>query len=344
MKYILYRKNISLKSGTGQLIKMQSDYLRRKKISFSIMCKTGFFTTLIKLKTIPRKPLMNDNNEIKNKKNGDYIIDHSFSIKNSDITFIHNIPNKETKDDYIKWLKESNCHIISNSQFTKSKLIDYGFKEKLISVCYPGFNEKNFNVELSKKSKESARIKLGIPYKNKTIGFITSGDFEKRGLKRFLDICEELSKERNDLSFFIMGAKQLPQEYNNHPIVTSGKLIYKPKNTTPGYWLSAIDIFVYPALFEEFGMVIPEALAMHIPVLTTRDVGASEILPEKYQEWLLDEYNLSGFCYNIHKLLDDPESYKLLVDLSEDALLYNKENYSKRTIDLITEIITKGKE
>lgn len=344
MTYILYRKNISLKSGTGQLMKMQSDHLRKLKKPFKIMCKTGILTTLLKFSKFPKRPKINADHEIYNKGSNEYLIDHSFSIKNADVTFIHNLPNENINSDYIKWLKESDCQIISNSHFTKSKLVESGFKKNLISICHPGYDKKQFNFESSIKNKKTAKKQLKIPKNNMTIGFITSGDFEKRGLERFLDICDMLSRERSELSFFIMGAKKFPKKYNNHPIVNSGKLIYKPRNTIPSYWLSVIDIFVYPALFEEFGMVIPEALALHIPVLTTRHVGASEILPEPYQKWILDEYNLSDFCDNINKLLDNPEYYKLLVDLSEDALSYNKENYAKRTIDLITHSLAKGKE
>jgi len=35
-------------------------------------------------------------------------------------------------------------------------------------------------------------------------------------------------------------------------------------------------------------MVVAEAQAMGVPVLTSRQVGASECLPEAYDAWLLD--------------------------------------------------------
>ncbi|MCG3730683.1 glycosyltransferase [Vibrio cincinnatiensis] len=141
-----------------------------------------------------------------------------------------------------------------------------------------------------------------------------------------------------NVKYFIMGSKKLPSKFLEHPIIQSEKFIYKPKNSTPEYWLSAVDIFVYPANFEEFGMVIPEALSMGIPVITTRNVGASEILPNEYQEWLSDSIDIDWFVDRTVTLLDDDEKYNNLSLLSANSLSYNNEDYATRTIKVIRKI------
>ena len=67
-----------------------------------------------------------------------------------------------------------------------------------------------------------------------------------------------------------------------------GVVRYRPKSRHPEPWFAALDLFLYPARFEEFGMVLAEAQAMGVPVLTSRRVGASECLPSAYAPWLLD--------------------------------------------------------
>ena len=62
-----------------------------------------------------------------------------------------------------------------------------------------------------------------------------------------------------------------------------------PKSRTPEPWFAALDVFLYAAHFEEFGLVVNEAQAMGVPVLTSRRVGAAECLPENQREWLLEQ-------------------------------------------------------
>ncbi|WP_412499145.1 glycosyltransferase family 4 protein [Vibrio furnissii] len=338
MKYVIYRKNISFKSGTGQLIGMQIDKLRKYKLDFSVYCKTGIFNILLKKTVLAKKAKINKNKLHVSDRNSSFIIDHDTSLTNADITFIHNIPVENNKNsNYFTWLKSSNCTIVANSNYTKKILIDNGYKENNISIVYPGYNKEIFNLDSKRKHRTAARKSLGIKDNEKVIGFITSGDFEKRGLDYFLEICEQL-RHRHNIKFFIMGSKKIPDKFKSHEIINSEQFIYKPKNSTPDYWLSAMDIFLYPARFEEFGMVIPEALSMGLPVITTRNVGASEILTKAFDDWLSDNINISWFVERVSALLDDDKLYQTLSNQALSSLSYNDEDYATRTINLINQI------
>ena len=41
-----------------------------------------------------------------------------------------------------------------------------------------------------------------------------------------------------------------------------------------------IDLLLHPAKLEAFGMIVPEALSLGIPVLSSKETGASKINPE----------------------------------------------------------------
>ncbi|MFL7866154.1 MULTISPECIES: glycosyltransferase family 4 protein [Vibrio] len=336
MKYIIYRKKISFKSGTGQLISMQIEKLKEINKKFSIYCKKGWLQIFLKNKVIANKAKVKNNHLILNKKNNDpiFIIDHDTSLVNADITFIHNIPLEKENISYFTWLKKSNCKIITNSLFTKDKLLEQGYKRENICIVYPGYNHNKFNIEVKKKNRSKARKKLNINDNELVVGFITSGDLKKRGLDYFIAICEKLNNISN-IKFFIMGAKKFPSDYLNHDIVSSNKFIYKEKNSTPEYWLSAVDIFIYPARFEEFGMVIPEALSMGIPVITTRNVGASEILPSSYNDFINDIIDVDWFVEQVKKLYYDKELYQKLCQDAQQGLDYNNEDYASRSMNII---------
>jgi UDP-glucose:(heptosyl)LPS alpha-1,3-glucosyltransferase len=63
---------------------------------------------------------------------------------------------------------------------------------------------------------------------------------------------------------------------------------------------------LYPALWEEYGMVVAEAQAMGVPILTSRRVGAAEGLPALYAPWLSDAPSADAFAERALELIVDP--------------------------------------
>jgi UDP-glucose:(heptosyl)LPS alpha-1,3-glucosyltransferase len=49
------------------------------------------------------------------------------------------------------------------------------------------------------------------------------------------------------------------------------------------------DAFVLPTFYEAWGMVIIEAMASGLPVLTSRNAGAAEAVKVGFNGWLLDD-------------------------------------------------------
>ena len=98
---------------------------------------------------------------------------------------------------------------------------------------------------------------------------------------------------------------ELPNDAGRHTLFTSGKAAYRPKNHWPELWMAALDLFVYPARYEEFGMVVLEAAALGVPVVTSRRVGAAECLPPEYARWLSEAPDVDEFAARTLTLLRD---------------------------------------
>jgi glycosyltransferase involved in cell wall biosynthesis len=107
--------------------------------------------------------------------------------------------------------------------------------------------------------------------------------------------------------FLVVGGKRLPEEARAHALVRAGRVSYRPKSRRPEPWFAALDLFLYAARFEEFGMVLAEAQAMGVPVLTSRRVGASECMPPEYAPWLLDVPEPTLMGERALALLADPD-------------------------------------
>src|SRR5690606_181714 len=102
------------------------------------------------------------------------------------------------------------------------------------------------------------------------------------GLDVFLDAAERIASGHSDVRFLVVGSRRMPESMRCHPLLASGKMTHRPKSTHPERWIAALDVFLYAAHFEEFGMVVSEAQAFEVPVLTSRHVGAAECLPTEY--------------------------------------------------------------
>ena len=71
-------------------------------------------------------------------------------------------------------------------------------------------------------------------------------------------------------------------------------------------WLAAADMLLYPTFFDTFGMVIVEAMACGIPVVTTLRAGASDLVQHGETGWLVDDpSNIDGLAEGVRLLVND---------------------------------------
>ena len=66
-------------------------------------------------------------------------------------------------------------------------------------------------------------------------------------------------------------------------------------------YLQNIDILFYPAYFEEFGMVVQEAMACGVAILTSNNVGVSEIFHNK--NFIVKNPTPKEFAQELERLL-----------------------------------------
>ncbi|CAK1950017.1 Glycosyl transferase family 1 domain-containing protein [Vibrio crassostreae] len=344
MKLVIYRRKIFTSSGAGQLIVMQAKRLKKLGKTFELTCQKGWGTLWFKHLQIAKKAkVVNDRLVVKEPQNT-AIIDHEGSLRNADLTFIHNVPLTNIEHDensYTGWLRQSENHVFTPSQCAKNVMVHLGVPDDRISVIHPGYNHQKFNLETKTQYRDSAIKALKLEGYKKVIGFITSGNFEKRGLKEFLDICQKVAEERDDIAFFVLGAKRIPKELSQHPTLSLKQFRYKPSNSKPEFWLSSLDIFVYPAKLEEFGMVVAEALAMGTPVITTQNVGAHEILSEEFEDWINPSVDVDWFSERILQLAENSDTYQSLVEAARKSSAYDDIDYATRSLAAIDKHLVK---
>src|SRR5262249_54319144 len=229
-------------------------------------------------------------------------VDHGLCVPNAAVVFVHNLATEANahvprpdwaaqaaaERDFFAALRKD-ALLVANSRLVANALCArFGAAPERVVVQHPGFQAARFNPSRAAELRAVARRELGVAADAPRGGLITSGDVEKRGLDEFVAAAERITAGRPDTRFLVVGSKSLPLAVRRHALAATGRLLHRPKSRAPERWFAALDLFLYPALFEEFGMVVLEAQAVGLAVVTSRRVGAAECLPPIYERWLTE--------------------------------------------------------
>lgn len=161
-------------------------------------------------------------------------------------------------------------HIVAISQQTKNDLVELlGTPEEKISVVYQSCSPEYFET-ISAEKIEVIRKKYKLP--ERFILYV--GSFTAR--KQVLNLCKAFERMADkDVHLVLVGngGEQLPQLKDYTQKGTARKrthlILGAPNTDLPAIYQMA-TLFVYPSLFEGFGIPIIEALASGTPVITTQ--------------------------------------------------------------------------
>ncbi len=170
--------------------------------------------------------------------------------------------------------------IITVSEFTKKEILEfYAVHAKKIHVIHLGYDEKTY-YKRDTQQIENTRRKYNLlkPY------CITVGRIDLRKNAAFLvKIFEEFKKTGYEGELAIVGplgfgSDSILQRIRKSPFAESMRLLGWIEEEDKSVLLSGADLFIFPSLYEGFGLPVIEAQACGVPVVCS-DIGSlSEIL------------------------------------------------------------------
>jgi len=265
--------------------------------------------------------------KLQKKLKANLLIGHG-DLQNPDVHFIHNcvhlacekIHGKPLPKDDEMYLTHTPIivnrqykHIVANSYLMKNELMErFAVPEEDISVIYPAIDESQFKC-LPEATRVKIRTELGVKEDEYLVGLVTSGNFKKRGVDRFFEAINLLPKEIAEKTHFVfVGKDKLTPEFqtilDNSPY--KHRIRTLPIIDNVEEYFNALDIFVLPARIEEFGRVVAEAMACGAPVITTKWVGASEIIRNEAAEFVYEGSDNQELAELMTRLLTDSALWK----------------------------------
>jgi glycosyltransferase involved in cell wall biosynthesis len=214
---------------------------------------------------------------------------------------------------YEKKLMNRSDALIAVSKYTVDELTQlYGINEKKVHVIYNGVD-----IDLFKPRPHRAELRkeFGLNLNEKVVLFV-GRLYHRKGLETLLHSVPPVLKEYGNVKFVISGTgfkekeeslRNLAKELNIEDHVKF--MGYVPDDKIPHIY-SASDIFVLPAIYENFPFAILEAQSSGLPVISTKVGGIPEFLVDNQNGFLIDPNDPELLSQKVLTLLHDSELAK----------------------------------
>ena len=210
--------------------------------------------------------------------------------------------------------------IIAISEMVKRNITDnYKVSPADIEVIYNGVDLEKFHPANRGKFRTEIRRQYGVSDTDFVVLFMGSG-FERKGVGYLMKAVESV---KEPVTVMIVGKGKPPPL---SPLTKGGqggsiprrhKIIFCGPQKDSYKYYAAADIFVFPTMYEPFGNVHLEALASGLPVITTKNSGASEIIKDGVQGFVVREpEDIKSIAEKIQFFIHNRES---LAAMSNDA-------------------------
>lgn len=187
--------------------------------------------------------------------------------------------------------------VVANSRMVKMQIMEhYGFPEDRIVVIYNGVDLRRFNPLQKEERRKNIREYLGFKEDDFVIIFVGSG-FRRKGLDTLLLAVSRLKDIRlgRVVRLLIVG-KDEPHRYKKmaERLGIVENLSFIPQMAAIEELYHASDIFVLPTFYDPFSNATLEAMACGLPIITTNYNGASEIMTDGKEGFILSDPSDAG--------------------------------------------------
>ena len=226
---------------------------------------------------------------------------------------------------YLSWRKKniyknSKFNLVVPSLWLKEKVEQSILKDREINLIYNGIDQNIFKIY----DKNEARVELDLPLDKKIILFLSDGG-KRNEFKGWNFIEETIEKYKNnkDLLFLCIGGKETKKDDKYSNLFYISKISNKE---ILAKYFSSSDIFLYPSLADTFALVVAEAMACGIPVVTFETGGIPEIV--KHLE--------NGYVAKYKDEIDLIKGVDYILNLDENTLNNIKNQSRLRIVENFT--------
>ena len=210
------------------------------------------------------------------------------------------------------------------SQWAKDSVVrDYGVLSDAVTVVHPGTTFANFPDPRTRAERRPGPMRI----------LFVGGDFERKGGDLLLDVYRKHLRGSSELHL-VTGAD-----------IASGDGVHVHRNLKPHSpellrLYAEADVFTLPTRADCFGVVLAEAMASSLPMVTTRVAAIPEAVKDGESGFIIEPDDAEALRHRLERLANDPE---LRARMGKRARQIGEESFdmkknASRIADLLTDL------
>lgn len=183
-------------------------------------------------------------------------------------------------------------HTVAISQLMRDDIrADYGLSDERLHVVYNGVDTVEFSPQRCAALRGPARAQWGLSPADTCFLFV-GHNFRRKGLRELIKAAAITARTRRDFGVVVVGkgrrGAKLPYSWRAKLSGCGDLIRFVGAVSDMPRAYAAADVLVAPGWHDAFGFVLLEAAACGLPVITTRATGASELIREGVDGFVLE--------------------------------------------------------
>ena len=240
----------------------------------------------------------------------------------------------------VPWSARHADHVVTVSEFSANDLMSlYGIPRSRITVAYqapsPVFKPGD---------KSSAKVRLERAYGIRCPFILFVGRLQARkNLVRLSQAFARVRNEHSELKLVLVGKADLGydelrariNELNlSESVIFPG---YVPSDDLPLFY-NAAEMFVFPSIFEGFGLPVMEAMASAVPTITSNGSCLAEVAGNG--ALLIDPMSVDSIAQAMTRVLNDAELRRELIERGlQRSAGFTTAHFAAKVLDVYKSVV-----
>lgn len=228
--------------------------------------------------------------------------------------------------------------VICNSRMVRDDIRrHFDIDEGKLNVIYNGVDLDEFNPARARELRDAARLKLGIAPDTLAMLHVGSG-FERKGVAVLL---RALARSLGEGHLIVVGRDKHEMRYRKlaMELGVAERVHFSGPQNDPKSFYAAADAFAAASLYEPFSNATIEALAMGLPVVTSRKSGAAEIIENDKTGYVCDALHVDGFAAAFQSFADREKRLAMGVAARRQAEKFSLAEKTQELIELYRRLL-----
>jgi UDP-glucose:(heptosyl)LPS alpha-1,3-glucosyltransferase len=228
--------------------------------------------------------------------------------------------------------------IVAISDMVKKDTIRWHkIPEDRIEVIYNGVDIERFHPR-NRQYREEIRKRHGI--RDEIVILFVSNNFRMKGLDYLFKALAHIKKEGSPpFKGLILGrGRKDPYLRLAKKMGISEEIVFAGSTNDPEKYYGAADLLVHPTFYDACSLTVLEALASGLPVITTSSNGASGVISQGEEGWVIEKVRTGNeLKWAIQHFLNDEIRKKASLRSRERAEVYSEKLNFDRMIGIFKE-------